>query len=105
MINQARPQPRRFWRAEFLSPTYLLVRAFAMVLLFLVVQLAGLREYTAFLSGTAASPETGMRLCAFYGMVYILFYLGCVVVAPILILAAGLVALWNRVSMRFRTNA
>jgi len=61
-----------------------------------IAEIAGLREYTTFLSGTAANPEAGLRWSSFLGMVYIVLYLGFVVVAPILILAAGLLAVGKR---------
>jgi hypothetical protein len=81
---------------EFFTAKYFLIRAGAIVVLFLVVHLAGLREYTTFLSGTLANPEVSFRLSAFYGMTYIVLYLGAVVVGPILVLAAGLLVLRKR---------
>ena len=96
MIEQP-ARPRKIpWKGEFFSPTYFLVRALTLSALFLLVHLAGLREHTTFLSGTPGEAETGLRLSAFYGMVYILLYLGCVVVAPILLLTAGLLAAWQK---------
>ena len=70
--------------------------AVTLVVFFCLFHLVGFREHTAFLSGTTGSAEVGMRLSAFYGIVYILLYLGCVVIAPILVLAAGLLALWQK---------
>jgi hypothetical protein len=64
--------------------------------LFLLIHLAGLREYTAFLSGTPGAVGTGMRLSVFYGTVYILLYLGAVVLVPIMVIAAGILAIWRR---------
>ncbi|GEM_PF-3542903 len=77
------------------SPQPLLYRALVLGVLFFLVHLAGLREYTAFLSGTPAMVETSMRLSFFYGSIYILLYLGAVVLAPILVIAAGILALWR----------
>jgi hypothetical protein len=96
MTGEAAKPKRKFRTGEFLSAKYFLMRALALVVLFLLVQLAGFREYTTFLSGTAASPEVGFRLSAFYGMTYIALYLGTVVFAPILVLAAALLVLWER---------
>jgi hypothetical protein len=78
------------------SPRFFVTRALALAVLFLVAHLAGLREYTAFLSGTPATAGVGMRLSAFYGLVYIALYLGFVVVAPILLMAAGILALGQK---------
>jgi hypothetical protein len=84
------------WHGEFFSARYFWVRALALVLLFATAHFAGLREYTTFLSGTTGSPDVGIRLSAFYGMLYITLYIGCVVVAPVLILAAGILTLWQK---------
>jgi len=81
------------------SPRFLLVRALTLGVLFFLVHLAGLREYTAFLSGTAAA-QTSMGLSVFYGMVYIVLYLGAVVLAPILVFAAGILILWQKRAAR-----
>ncbi|HZQ47417.1 MAG TPA: hypothetical protein VFC07_10425 [Verrucomicrobiae bacterium] len=86
----------RPWRGEFFSARYFLVRALALTVFFLLAHLAGLREYTTFLTGTTGSPGIGLRLSAFYGMLYIALYIGCVVAAPILALAAVLLALWGK---------
>jgi hypothetical protein len=89
-------QKIRGWGGEFCSTRYFLMRALTLAVLFLAAQLAGLREYTTFLSGTAANPEAGLRWSSFLGMIYIAVYLGFVVAAPILILAAGLLAVGKR---------
>lgn len=81
---------------NWLTPRPFLICAVVSGALFLLVHLAGLREYTAFLSGTPVAAATGMKTSAVYGMVYILFYLGFVVVAPILVLAAGILAAWQK---------
>lgn len=87
---------RKCWSGEFFSAKYFLVRAVALVVLFLAAQLSGLRDYTTFLSGTTANAETGMYWSSLYGTAYIVLYLGCVVVTPILLLAAGFLTLWQR---------
>ena len=96
MTGELSKPKRHFRTGEFFSAKFFLVRALALVVLFLLVHLAGFREYTTFLSGTVANPEVGFRLSAFYGMTYIALYLGTVVFAPILVLAAGLLLLWER---------
>jgi len=95
-VNEVMQAKGRGWGGEFCSTRYFLMRALALGALFLVAHLAGLREYTTFLSGTAANPEAGLRWSSFLGMVYIVLYLGFVVAAPILILAAGLLAVGKR---------
>lgn len=96
MSGEQTKTKRKAWAGEFFSAKYFLLRAVAIVVLFSIAQLAGLREYTTFLSGTVVNPEAGHRLSAFYGMVYIALYLGSLVAAPILVIAAGLLACWQR---------
>jgi hypothetical protein len=81
---------------QFFSAKYFLLRALAIAVLFAAVHLAGLREYTTFLSGTTANPRLSFQMSAFFGMVYIALYLGVVAIAPILALAAGFLTFWNR---------
>jgi hypothetical protein len=91
---------RRFFAASprggWFSPRYFLLRALMLGALFLIVHLAGLREYTAFLSGTPGAVGADMRTSALYGTIYIFFYFGAVLVAPTLVLAAGIVWGWQR---------
>jgi hypothetical protein len=99
------PDQRRIpWTGAFFSAKYFLWRALALGVLFLVVQLAGLREYTTFLSGTTASPDISLRQSAFFGMIYLALYMGTVVLAPILTLAAGLLTLWERKGRKNETK-
>ena len=85
-------QLRVIWKSDFLSPKDLLVRAAVLGLLFLLVHLAGLRDFTSILNGTVGSTALGWEISALLGVGYILLYLGFVVLAPILVLAAGIVA-------------
>lgn len=96
MSSEPAKPKRKPLTGEFFSAGYFLLRALAISVLFLVVHLAGLREYTTFLSGTAANPHVSFHTSAFLGMAYIALYLGVVVIAPILVMAAGLLALWGR---------
>ena len=83
------------WRAEPFSPKDFLRRAVALLLIFLAVHLAGLREFTSFLNGTTASVELGRGMSAFLGLVYVFSYLGVVLLVPILLLAAAMLAGWK----------
>jgi len=84
------------WSGAFFSPRFFLVRAAALEIFFLLAHLAGLREYTTFLTGTTANPALSMKLSALYGTTYLVLYMGCVVMAPILGLAGGLLAVRER---------
>jgi hypothetical protein len=67
----------------------LLLVAVALVAVFGLLHLAGLREDAGILSGSPASSVLG-------GIAYVLAYFGAVVVAPIFLLAEGLLALHRR---------
>jgi hypothetical protein len=94
---------KKFWQkfaifrhAEFLSARDLCQRAAAISGLFLLAHLAGLREFTSVLNGTAGSTAVDVRLGTFLAVVYILLYLAFVILVPVLILAAMLLAAWRR---------
>ena len=84
-----------FQRVEFLSAKDLLQRAGAISALFLILHLAGLREFTGVLNGTIGSLALGWKLSAFLAVIYIVFYLAFVVLVPILVLAAALLTIWQ----------
>jgi hypothetical protein len=86
---------RRFVRADFLGPKDFLLRATAIAVLFLVAHLAGLREYTSFLSGTVPSPDMGWQQAAFGGLVYLILYFAFVLLVPMLVIAALLQILFR----------
>jgi hypothetical protein len=95
MNDSIQPAPKRR-RTRFLSAKYFLTRGLELAALFLIAHLAGLRDYTAFLSGTTGELGTTVERTGVFGTIYIVLYLGCVVVAPILLLAAGLLTLWDK---------
>ena len=85
-----------FQRADFLSPRDLLQRAGAISVLFFLLHLAGLRDFTSILNGTVGSLALGWNLSAFLAVIYIVAYLGFVVLVPILVLAALILWIWLR---------
>ena len=86
------------WRAELFSPKDFLRRAVVVAVIFLAVHLAGLRDYTCILNGTVASSELGRGMSAFLGLAYVFAYLAFVVLVPILLLAAAMLAGWKRLA-------
>jgi membrane protein implicated in regulation of membrane protease activity len=84
-----------FQRAEFLSARDLLQRAGAISGLFLLVHLAGFREFTGVLNGTIGSLALGWNLSAFLAVIFIALYLAFVILAPILVLAAMILTTWQ----------
>lgn len=91
-----------FWKklilekAGFLSPKDLLQRAFFLCVLYFLAHLAGLREYTSVLNGTVGSVALGWNLSAFLAAIYIMLYLAFVILVPVMILAAVLLLIWQR---------
>jgi len=85
----------RLWNAG-LTPTGLLVRAALIGVFFAACHLAGWREHTTFLSGTAASAGGSVNTSALLGVIYMAGYFGFVLLAPILTLAAGLLFAFER---------
>lgn len=75
---------------EILSPKGLLVRAAVLAVVFVILHLVGLRDFAGFLCGTLEAEEGMRELSALLGFVYVIMYLAFVVVAPILVIAAGL---------------
>lgn len=89
-----------FQRAEFLSPKDMLQRAAAISGLFLVVHLAGFREDTSVLNGTIGSVALGWDLSTFLAAIYIMVYLAFVIVVPVLVLAATILTVWQRLRQK-----
>jgi hypothetical protein len=85
-----------FWHAELFSPAGFVQRAIVISVGYLLVHLAGLREYTSVLNGTVGPESAGWTVSAILGITYIIIYLAFVVLVPVLLLAAGILALWQR---------
>ena len=81
---------------DLFTPRGLLVRALVLAALYTALHLAGLRSQTSVLCATMQEEGGRQFWGAFAAAAYIVTYLLAVVVAPILALAAGLLALWNR---------
>ena len=94
---------KSFWKnitilqqADFLSPKDLLQRAGAITIIFLLLHLAGLREFTSVLNGTVGSLALGWKASGFLAVIYIASYLAFVVLVPVLVLAAMFLMAWER---------
>lgn len=79
----------------------LVLRAAALVAVYAVCHIAGLRDYTSIICGTEPPPGSPAWLMIL-GPVYIAAYLGFTVVAPILLIAAALLAAARRVGGNFQ---
>ncbi|MBI1785669.1 hypothetical protein HYR69_11050 [Candidatus Sumerlaeota bacterium] len=81
-----------FLTLGFYTPKGLLLRAGILLLLFAAGHLAGWREGASLISGTLPEGDRGNTLAIAEGIYYILSYFAAVLAAPILILAAGIMA-------------
>jgi hypothetical protein len=87
---------RSIWKAGVFSPTSFVVRALLLSLAFAASELLGFRDYTTFLSGTSANPNLSWRTGATLGFIHLLLYVAFILVVPIFLIAASLLAIWNR---------
>ncbi|MHC4199878.1 MAG: hypothetical protein ACYSU0_07800 [Planctomycetota bacterium] len=81
---------RRTVRAPLLSPRGLAARAALIALVYTLLHLAGVREYASILSGTLPTGDPNDYLAMTLGVVYVLVHLAFFLVAPVLVLAAGI---------------
>jgi hypothetical protein len=84
------------WKADPFSPTAFVARAIIIAALFGISELAGLREYTTFLSGTSANPNVSWQTAATLGLIHMLLYVAFILLAPVSLITAGLLLAWNR---------
>jgi hypothetical protein len=81
--------------APLFSPKGYLLWAGSFAIIFAAVHLAGLRRYASAISLTV--PEgTSIELGTFWCILYLAFYLLVIVLCPVLVLGAGLLALFLR---------
>ena len=92
------PRLRELSGCGIFSPKGFLILAFYLALFFAVCHVVGLREHTAFISGTAASPDGSESSTMVFGVIYLCAYFGCVLLAPILVLAATILFACLRLS-------
>jgi len=91
---------RRVWKAGAFSPTAFVVRALIILVLFCISELVGLKEYTTFLSGTSANLNLSWQTGATLGLIHLLLYVAFILLAPVSLITAGLLAVWNRRAVR-----
>ena len=84
------------WRADSFSPTAFVARAVIIALLFGISELAGLREYTTFLSGTSANLNVSWQTAATLGLIHLLLYVAFILLVPISLITAGLLVVFNK---------
>jgi hypothetical protein len=87
---------RDLWKAETFSPKAFVARAIVISVLFAISELLGLREYTTFLSGTSANLNLSWQTASLLGCIHLFLYVGFILLVPISLLTAGLLAAWAR---------
>ncbi len=78
------------------SPGYFLEWAAFLTILYILVNLAGMRQFTSVLNGTIGSTTLSWQTASFLGAAYVFVYLAFILGAPILVLAALILKLWQR---------
>ena len=101
-MNALRLIGQRIRHAKLCSPAGFGLRAGSLLILFLIVHLAGFREYASVLSGTVPQGSFGTAVDQFFAVAYVFLYLGAVVVAPILAIAALVFLILDRWLFRRR---
>ena len=86
----------RIWKSEAFSPTAFIVRALVIAVFFCISELLGLREYTSFLSGTSANLTVSWQTSATLGLIHLLLYVAFVLLTPIFLITAALLAAWEK---------
>jgi hypothetical protein len=101
-----KPKPsivRGILRAPAFSPTGMILRALLIVLSFAIFHSLGWREHTTFISGSQADVAVDRSVSTLCAVAYMAAYFGTVLIAPVLLLTAILINLWDRVSgMNFK---
>ena len=87
---------RRTMRSGFFTPTGLLLRATLLAVIYLVLSAAGLRDFTGALSFSAPVGVPG-PVAAVGCAAYLVFYFSWVLVVPVLVIAAAMLAVVARV--------
>src|SRR5437763_4949693 len=95
-MNSIHQSLSRFWKADTFSPEAFVLRAVLICMLYTVSCFFGLQEYTSFLSGTFAGGNLSWQTAATLGMIHLLLHVGFILLVPISLITAGLLAAWNR---------
>jgi hypothetical protein len=93
---------RRVWKADTFSPAAFVARAVVIAVLFGISELLGLGEYTTFLCGTSANLNMSWQTAATLGLIHLLLYVAFILLAPVSLIAAGLLLAWQRWSVHQR---
>ena len=96
MNLQTQPQSSHWWSADFFSAKDFVRHGALLLIVFAIVHLLGLREYTSVLNGTTGAAGMNPTNAALLGVLYVLSYLGAILLAPIFFITAGLLTVWEK---------
>jgi hypothetical protein len=87
---------RTVWKADAFSPTAFVARAVIITICYCISELAGLREYTTFLSGTSANLNESWHTAATLGLIHLLLFMAFIFLVPVSLITAGLLLIWGK---------
>lgn len=80
---------------SFTTPQGLMLRGTLLIILCLLAWLCGLRDYAAVLSFTTPDGSALTHSVAALGFLWLFLWFCATTIAPVLMIAAGLLAAWN----------
>lgn len=80
--------PFKFSHAPIFSPRWLLIRGILLLGLFLILELAGFRDYTCVICGTSPTGNPADQNSIILGMFFVILYFGATMAAPIFLLSS-----------------
>jgi hypothetical protein len=81
---------RIFFNTDVFSPRGFYRRALLILLIFLLLDVAGLRKYAMLLSATSPVGDPEDIMTHVWAVLYLLFYFGAVILTPILLIASAI---------------
>ena len=105
MNSQPQPKPAHWWSAEMFSPKDFVRHAVLILLVFGIVHLLDLRDYTSVLNGTPGATGMDPTNAALLGILYVLCYLAAILAAPIFFLTAGFLVVWKKFKTSLQSSS
>jgi hypothetical protein len=79
---------RAFFNTDIFSPNGFYIRAMLILLVFFLLDATGFRKYAMLISGTSPVGDPQSMTTLLCAVLYLLFYLGAVIVSPVLLIAS-----------------
>jgi hypothetical protein len=104
MTEEKKTRWYKIFSYPIFSPTGFCLRAGLIALIYGILHLAGLREYTVILSGNSPTDNPANTLASSLGCIYIFFYFAFTFLVPILLIAALIFTGLNFLLRKTRRN-